>query len=168
MSVPTSEQPVSFRAPIKVSPSLRLKREILAWALIGIVVVGGLVYAWTDEMMLRIARLAGHSEWNPPPIVTIEQIVVAGLVGASAGAGVGALVVAHRVGAWARTVNDCLVKMTQDINSWGEGIEQEIERIRSDRKGTDGSASQGGNPSARAAAIRLSESGDRTPPALER
>jgi hypothetical protein len=147
MRLPTSEQPVKSQAPITVSPPLRLKREILGWAFFGILFVGGLIYSWTDEMMLRIARIAGQPEWSPPPIVRIEQILVAGLFGASAGASLGALVVAHRVGAWARTVNAWLGSITQDVNSWGAGIEREIERIRSDMKGTDGSASQGGNPS---------------------
>jgi hypothetical protein len=147
MTVPTSEQPAYSQAPIPVSPPLRLKREILGGAFFGIVFVGGLIYSWMDEMMLRITSLAGHPEWSPPPIVRIEQILVAGFIGASAGASLGALVVAHRVGAWARTVHARLASITQDVNSWGARIEREIERIRSDMKGTDGSASQGGNPS---------------------
>jgi len=146
MRVPTSEQPVNSQAPITVSP-LRLKRQILGGAFFGILFVGGLIYSWTDEILLRIARLAGHPEWSPPPMVRIEQILMAGLFGASVGASLGAIVVAHRVGAWARTVNAWLASITQDVNSWGARIEREIERIRSDREGTDGSASQGGNPS---------------------
>src|SRR5262245_4037480 len=104
MTVPTSEQPGHSQAPIPVSPPLRLKREILGGAFFGILFVGGLTYSWTDDIMLRIASLAGHPEWSPPPIVRIELILLAGLVGASAGAGLGAPVFVPRGRGLARSM----------------------------------------------------------------
>jgi hypothetical protein len=59
MTLPTSNKPADSQAPITVHPPLRLKREILAGAFLGMVFVGGLTYSWMDEMMLRIASLAG-------------------------------------------------------------------------------------------------------------
>jgi hypothetical protein len=72
--------------------------------------------------------------------VTIEEILMAGLLGASAGAGLGALAVAHRVGVWARTVNAWIAGVTQDVNTWGAQIERQMEQIRRDLAGTKGLA----------------------------